>query len=82
MRGLLDNSVSMKKERLTDKPDLSTPISGSKIYQDFLAEKEEVLKHKWLESEKARHDIGYERAAVDWIMNHREKWRADRRSKQ
>ena len=59
--------------------ELSQSLSRSSIYQDFLAEREEVLKHKWIESEKAGHDIGYERALVDWIMNHREKWRAARR---
>lgn len=69
----------MKRKKLVSGSELSQSLSRSSIYQDFLAEREEVLKHKWIESEKAGHDIGYERALVDWIMNHREKWRAARR---
>lgn len=69
----------MKRRRLMSRSELAQSISRSSIYQDFLAEREEVLKHKWLESEKAGHDIGYERALVDWIINHREKWRAARK---
>ena len=63
----------MKRKKLVSGSELSQSLSRSSIYQDFLAEREEVLKHKWIESEKAGHDIGYERALVDWIMNHREK---------
>ncbi|MBR2302983.1 MAG: hypothetical protein IKA42_04200 [Clostridia bacterium] len=68
----------MKRRRLIPQTDLSQSISRSDIYKEFLAEKEEVMRHKWLESEKAGYDIGYERALVDWIMNHREKWLASR----
>ena len=52
----------------------------SSLYQEFLQEREEILRHKWLESEKAGKDIGFERALLDWIRNHRDKWRASRRS--
>lgn len=30
----------------------------------------EIERHKWYESEKAGHDIGWERAAVDWMIKH------------
>ena len=66
-----------RKDSATDSVEM--PIQRSNVYQEFLAEREEVLKHKWLESEKVGHDIGYERALLDWIMNHREKWRSARR---
>jgi hypothetical protein len=36
------------------------------------------LKHKWIESEKAGHDIGFERALTDWIIKHRSSWRKAR----
>ena len=36
--------------------------TGSTLYQEFLAEREEILKHKWIESEKAGEDIDFERA--------------------
>ena len=52
----------------------------SSLYQEFLAEREEILKHKWIESEKAGKDIGFEKALLDWIRKHREKWRTERRS--
>lgn len=53
----------------------------SSLYQEFLAEREEILRHKWIESEKAGHDIGFEKALLDWIRNHRSEWRASRRPK-
>ena len=51
----------------------------STLYQEFLAEREEILKHKWIESEKAGCDIGYDQALLDWIRNHRNEWKANRR---
>jgi hypothetical protein len=50
-------------------------IYNSSIYKEFLAEREEILKHKWLESEKKGYDIGYSAALIDWIIKHRTKWR-------
>ena len=44
------------------------------------AEREEILKHKWIESEKAGYDIGFERALTDWIIKHRSKWRRSRQA--
>jgi hypothetical protein len=57
-------------------------VKQSSLYQEFLAEREEILKHKWLESERLGYDIGFERALLDWIRKHREGWRAARRSQQ
>ncbi len=59
------------KEQLSDN-DL---LKKSLLYRQFQAEREEVLKHKWIESEKAGHDIGLERAMTDWILKHRSQWR-------
>jgi hypothetical protein len=53
----------------------------SALYQEFLAEREENLRHKWIESEKAGHDIGFEKALLDWIVKHRAGWRALRQQK-
>jgi hypothetical protein len=50
-------------------------IYNSSLYKEFLEEREEVLKHKWLESEKKGYDIGYSAALIDWIIKHRSKWR-------
>jgi hypothetical protein len=53
-------------------------VRNSSLYREFQAEREEILKHKWIESEKAGYDIGFERALTDWIVNHRAKWRRNR----
>ena len=53
----------------------------STLYQEFLAEREEILRHKWIESEKKGQDIGFERALLDWIRKHRENWRGARNTK-
>lgn len=71
----------MKRTKLDTNLDDELSLNRSSVYQEFLAEREEILKHKWLESEKAGHDIGYERALLDWIINHREKWRSAHRRK-
>lgn len=57
-------------------------VKQSSLYQEFLAEREEILKHKWIESERLGYDIGFERALLDWIRKHRESWRAARRQQQ
>ena len=56
-------------------------VKNSVLYKEFLAEREEILKHKWIESEKAGSDIGFEKALLDWIVKHRSNWR-DRRMKE
>lgn len=53
-------------------------LKNSSLYREFQAEREEILKHKWIESEKAGHDIGFEQALTDWIVKHRSKWRRAR----
>jgi hypothetical protein len=57
-------------------------LKNSSLYREFLAEREEILKHKWIESEKAGRDIGFERALTDWIVKHRSKWRKERQAAQ
>ena len=53
-------------------------LKNSTLYREFQAEREEILKHKWLESEKVGHDIGFEHALTDWIVKYRSKWRKSR----
>ena len=53
-------------------------LKNSVLYKEFLAEREEILKHKWIESEKAGSDIGCEKALLDWIVKHRSHWRERR----
>ena len=53
-------------------------IDNSQLYQEFLDERGQILRHKWLESEKEGRDIGFERALLDWVTNHRKKWRKEK----
>ena len=55
-------------------------LKNSSLYKEFQAEREEILKHKWIESEKVGYDIGFERALTDWIIKHRSKWRKSRQT--
>jgi len=41
--------------------DQSQFVKNSVLYKEFLAERAEILKHKWIESEKAGTDIGFEK---------------------
>ena len=55
-------------------------VKKSSLYREFQAEREEILKHKWIESEKLGYDIGFERALTDWIIKHRANWRRSRQT--
>lgn len=64
-------------------PDSSSPeqdnvFQKSALYQEFLAERDEILRHKWIESEKQGQDIGFEKALLDWKFKHCAAWRAQR----
>jgi len=69
---------------MSDRPDASANdlVKNSNLYREFQAEREEILKHKWIESEKAGYDIGFERALTDWIVKYRSKWRKARQAQQ
>ena len=60
------------------KDDPTELVKNSALYKEFLAEREEILRHKWIESEKVGYDIGFERALLDWIVKHRSAWREKR----
>jgi len=38
-------------------------------------EREEILKHKWIESQKRGFDVGFEWALIDWMVHYRHDWR-------
>ena len=58
--------------------DDSQLVKESSLYKEFLAEREEIMRHQWFESEKAGHDVGFEKALLDWIVKHRSTWRTQR----
>lgn len=55
------------------------PYVKAKKLADIALERIEVLKHKWLESEKVGHDIGMETAQKSWKKEHAKKWKASRK---
>lgn len=76
-------SLLQKRLPVSDKRDIGGDsreiVMNSALYREFLAERDEILRHKWLESEKAGYDIGFERALLDWILKHRSNWRQARK---
>lgn len=69
--------MSNDSKRASEGDDL---LKNSTLYREFQAEREEIMKHKWIESEKAGYDIGFERALTDWIVKYRTKWRKGRQT--
>lgn len=57
------------------------PYVKAKKLADIALERIEVLKHKWLESEKAGRDIGMKTAQKSWKKDHAKKWKASRRKR-
>lgn len=57
----------------------SALVDNSAFYKEFLAEREEIMRHKWIESEKAGRDVGFEHALIDWIVKYRSDWRKQRK---
>jgi hypothetical protein len=56
-------------------------IKNTSLYKEFMAQREEVLKHKWYESEKAGHDVGFSQALIDWTIKFKSKWMDKRKQK-
>jgi len=56
-------------------------LEETSFYKEFLAEKEEIMKHKWYESERAGRDIGFARALIDWTVKFKTKRLQSRRKK-
>lgn len=54
-------------------------MSDTALYRHFNKMREEILRHKWIESEKVHHDVGFEYALVDWIVKYKAGW--DKKSK-
>lgn len=59
-------------------PNSRVSLANTTLYREFQAEREEILRHKWFESEKAGRDVGFEYALTDWNLKHRAAWRRHR----
>ena len=60
---------------LTDGLQTRDLANKNSVFKQYMAERDEIEKHKWLESEKVGRDIGFEKALMDWISYHRTAWR-------
>lgn len=45
-------------------------VKNTRLFRQWEDMKREIQLHKWYESEKAGHDIGWERATVDWMIRY------------
>ena len=54
------------------------PMGDNQFSQRVTEILREIERHKWIESEKAGHDIGGNRAALDWLRRHYEHWKQHR----
>jgi hypothetical protein len=50
-------------------------LKNSLLYRNYEDQLHEILKHKWIESEKAGRDIGFNCALIDWLMKYGREWR-------
>lgn len=48
--------------------------------EDVAQQNDEIMKYKWIESERAGHDIGTETAAMEWVEKYGSIWRTERES--
>jgi hypothetical protein len=71
---LLSLLIASMSDQPKSAPSTRDLLRNSLLYRQFQAQREEVLKHKWYESEKAGHDIGFDRALTDWAIKHRAEW--------
>lgn len=51
-------------------------VTRTRLYQAGCEMRREIMLHKWYESERAGRDIGWERAAVDWMIRHGQRMRS------
>lgn len=62
----MKNCSTNKKKHVVPDP----WMKNTALYKQCQKRNEEINRHKWYESEKAGYDIGWERAATDWLVRH------------
>lgn len=43
-------------------------LESSLLYRTFARRRDEILRYKWIESEKVGMDIGFEKALLGWLI--------------
>jgi hypothetical protein len=76
---MLDYELGLAEKTALPKP----PQSLTKLPQwhEFMAGRDEILKHKWIQSEKEGRDIGMERAVREWLQKYHGEWSEKRSGK-
>ena len=71
-------SFAVMSDELKEPSSKSDLLRNSLLYRHFQAQRQEILKHKWYESERAGYDIGFDRALTDWTIRYHSNWRKSR----
>lgn len=50
-------------------------VTSSLLFRKLSAKLKAINEHKWYESEREGHDIGFDRALVSWIVKHSRGWK-------
>jgi hypothetical protein len=61
---------------IPENPEPPESLADSDLWEYFLAERDEILEYKWIESEKEHRDIGIDRAIREWLKQHHALWAA------
>ena len=62
-------------------PDMIPPdddlrlVENSLLYKRLARQRDEILRYKWIESERAGVDIGFEKALLGWLLKNSAAWR-------
>jgi hypothetical protein len=56
-------------------------VANTSLYKEFMAMKDEIMKHKWYESEKNGYDIGFAKALINWTIKFKTEWVQNRKKK-
>lgn len=59
---------------MTDRNDDLRMVENSLLYKMFARQRDEILRYKWTESEKAGVDIGFEKALLGWLVRNSAAW--------
>ena len=76
---LIEHEQALKNPDAHTPPlDLEAPgsLADNEFWLDVMDELDEILKYKWIESERAGFDIGMDRAIREWLQNHFTAWAA------
>jgi hypothetical protein len=75
-----DREVSLEEAIVDFLIDYESDFLTAKQIEDVREQNAEIMKYKWIESEKEGHDIGTEKAAEEWVERYGSIWRNEKES--